>query len=278
MRIELAAFTMMVCVASSVHAQEKTADEIARELANPATPMSSLGNNLEYRSFQGDLPSADGQESLVYSFQPSLPFDLGEGKTFAFRPAFPWIIQQPVYDSKTGKFNDESGFGDISFDSFLGITRPSGWVTMYGIFGVLPTASEDALGKDQWQLGPEFLLGKVNDWGVLAVLAFHAWDIAGEDDYDTSLTSIQYIYNINLGGGYQLAAGPIITYDWEADSDQAWTIPLGVGLAKTSMVGKMPIKSQVQLFYNVEAPDDFGQEWGIKLTISPVVKNPFVRN
>ena len=283
---KLVTFTIAVCVAATVHAQDpsagsgqaKTADEIARELANPATPMSSLGNNFEYKSFQGDLPGADDQESLIYSFQPSFPFDLGEGKTFALRPAFPVILQQPVFDPVKGKFEDESGLGDISFDSFLGKTRPSGWVTMYGVFGVLPTASEDSLGKDQWQLGPEIVIGKVSEWGVLAVLAFHAWDIAGEDDFDTSMTSIQYIYNINLGSGYQLASGPTITYDWEADSDQAWTVPLGVGLAKTFIAGKTPIKSQFQFFYNVEEPDAFAQEWGIKLSFSPVVKNPFVRN
>ncbi len=278
MRRKLVAFTVALCVAAIVHAQEKTADEIARELANPATPMSSLGNNLEYRAFQGDLPGAKDQSSLVYSFQPSFPFDLGEGRTFALRPAIPVILQQPVFDPVTGTFEDESGLGDISFDSFLGNTRPSGWITMYGIFGVLPTASDDSLGKDQWQLGPEIVIGKVNKWGVLAVLAFHAWDVAGEDDFDTSLTSIQYIYNINLGSGYQFAAGPIITYDWEADSDQAWTVPLGVGLAKTSILGKTPVKSHLQFFYNVEAPDDFAQDWGIKLSFTPVVKNPFARN
>ena len=277
MKIELTAFTLLVCIAATVHAQDKTADEIARELANPASPMSSLGNNFEYKTFKGDLPGADDQESLTYSFQPSFPFDLGGGKTFALRPAFPVIIQQPVFDSITGTFEDESGLGDISFDSFLGNTRPSGWITMYGIFGVLPTASEDTLGKDQWQLGPELLVGKVSQWGVLAALAFHSWDVAGEDDYDTSLTAIQYIYNINLGSGYQLASSPTITYDWEADSGQAWTIPLGVGLAKTFIAGKTPIKSQLQFFFNVEETDDFAQDWGVEFSFKPVIKNPFAR-
>ena len=66
MKIELTAFTLLVCIAATVHAQDKTADEIARELANPASPMSSLGNNFEYKTFKGDLPGADDQESLTY--------------------------------------------------------------------------------------------------------------------------------------------------------------------------------------------------------------------
>lgn len=256
-------------------AQEKTADEIALELSNPATPMSSLFNNLEYKTFKGDLPGADSQESLVYSFQPSLPFDLGEGRTFALRPVVPLILQQPVFNAEKGTFKDESGLGDIAFDSFLGRTSPSGLVTMYGIYGVLPTATEDTLGKDQWMLGPEFVVAKIGKKGIFGGIFFHAWDVAGEDDFDTSLSSLQYIYALNLGGGYQLASGPTITYDWEADSGQEWTVPLGIGVAKTQIFGKLPIKIQAQAFYTVEQPDDFGQEWGFKLSITPVVKNPF---
>jgi hypothetical protein len=268
---------IMALTVGLANAQEKTADEIARELANPATPMSSIGNHLEYRAYKGDLPGASSQESLTYSLQPSFPFNMGDGKIIALRPALPIIFDQPVFDADKGGFDKESGLGDISFDFVYGKTHPSGWVTLGGLFGVLPTASDDALGKDQWMLGPELVVAKINEWGVLGVLVFHSSDVAGEDDYNTNLTSIQYIYNFNLGGGYQFTSSPTITYDWEADSDQAWTVPLGVGLAKTTIRGKMPIKMQLQAFYNIEEPDAFAQDWGMKVSISPVVPNPFAR-
>ena len=261
----------------SAPAGQKTADEIAKELANPANPMSTLVNQLDFKTYKGDLPGAGDQTSWTYLFQPSVPFNLGDGRTFALRPAIPYMIDQPVYDATTGNWKNKSGFGDISFDSFYGQTRPSGWVTMYGVFGVLPTASDSSLGIDQWRLGPELVLAKVNKWGVVGALVSHVWDVAGEDDFDTSLTSIQYIYSINLGSGYQLASGPSITYDWEALSGQELTVPLGIGLAKTSIFGKMPIKMQFQTFYNVEAPDAFAQDWGFRLSISPVVANPFAK-
>ena len=37
-----------------------TAEDVAKELANPATPLSSIGNHLEYRSFKGDLSGVTG--------------------------------------------------------------------------------------------------------------------------------------------------------------------------------------------------------------------------
>lgn len=59
-----------------------------------------------------------------------------------------------------------------------------------------------------------------------------------------------------------------------ADSDQALTLPVGLGLAKTTKLGGKPWKFQVQYF--AEQPDAFGPEWLLKLTITPVIKNPFL--
>ena len=257
----------------------KSAADVAKELANPATPLSSLGNHLEYRSFKGDLPGADDQDSWVYSFQPSFPFSIGEGAILALRPAIPIILKQPVFDAGEGAFSDKGvELGDISFDFVYGKTSKTGLITMGGLFGILPTATDSAVGSDQWRLGPEALIGIARPWGVVGGLIFHQWDVAGGDEEPgTSITSINYLYAIGLGGAYQLAAGPTITYDWNAEDGQEWTVPLGVGLAKTVIMGSTPVKLQAQVFYYVEQPDAFGPEWGFKLSFSPVVKNPFAR-
>ena len=61
-----------------------------------------------------------------------------------------------------------------------------------------------------------------------------------------------------------------------ADSDQAWTFPLGLGVAKTFKMGNTPVKFQAQAQYFVEQPDAFGPQWLFKFTITPVIKNPFL--
>ena len=53
-------------------------------------------------------------------------------------------------------------------------------------------ATNDLLGLDQWLLGPEAAVAMVRPWGVLGVLVSHQWDVAGEDDFDTSITGGQY--------------------------------------------------------------------------------------
>lgn len=90
------------------------------------------------------------------------------------------------------------------------------------------------------------------------------------------MTTAQYFYAVGLGKGWQIASSPVITYDWNADSDQALTLPLGLGLAKTTTIGGKPWKFSAQVQYFVEQPDAFGPEWLLKLTITPVIKNPFL--
>jgi hypothetical protein len=95
-----------------------------------------------------------------------------------------------------------------------------------------------------------------------------------QDTYYSTTTS-QYFYAIGLGGGWQIASSPAISYDWQADKDDAWAVPLGFGVAKTTKIGKMPWKFAFQVQKYVVTPDTFGPDWLVKFTITPVVKNVF---
>ena len=57
-----------------------------------------------------------------------------------------------------------------------------------------------------------------------------------------------------MKGGWFLTSVPIITADWESESGQKWTIPLGGGGGRVFKIGKQPVNSSAQLFYNVEKP------------------------
>jgi len=87
----------------------------------------------------------------------------------------------------------------------------------------------------------------------------------------------QYFYGYGFGKGWQITANPVITYDWNADSGDAWSVPLGVGVAKTMKLGTRMWKFQAQVQYYVEQPDAFGLGWLLKFSAAPVIKNPFVK-
>jgi hypothetical protein len=283
----------------------KSADEVAKELSNPAGALASLVNNIEYSRYKGDLPGADDQDGWSYSFQPVLPFPVGdEGRRIIFRPLFPVPLNQPVFNNQRGLGNPiivESGslsttvtpgigkfersdvnLGDISFDLvYAGTemqTKHDGFLWGVGAAGTLPTATDAALGGSQWRLGPEVFGGLVRKWGTMGLLVSHQWNLAGSNDQAHSVTGGQYFYAIGLGKGWQIASGPNFAYNWLADSDQALTLPVGIGVAKTTKFGSTPVKFQVQVQYFVEQPDAFGPEWLLKFSMTPVIKNLFARN
>jgi hypothetical protein len=78
-----------------VLAQEKSADEIAKELANPNTALTSLKLQSQYYSFDGDLQGADDLDMFKLFLQPTLPFPMDNGYTLWVRPGLPYIIDQP---------------------------------------------------------------------------------------------------------------------------------------------------------------------------------------
>jgi hypothetical protein len=55
---------------SGVYAQEKSAAEIAKGLANPASSLASISTSLQYTTYDGDLPRSGDQDSLSFVFQP----------------------------------------------------------------------------------------------------------------------------------------------------------------------------------------------------------------
>lgn len=252
-----------------------SASEIAAQLSDPNTNLGSMNFQIDYIAYDGDLPGSNGAEAQRVTLQPSLPYPLGEASNLFVRPAVPVIIDQDVPDS-FGNFDSEGvDLGDISFDASYAQTLPGGFVVLGGLAGTLPTATDDDLGLDQWLLGPEAALAMTRPWGVLGVLVSHQWDVAGEDDFDTSITGGQYFYAFNLADGWQINGSPTFSYNHEASSDNKWTLPLAIGVSKTMILNGRPWKFGLQYWHFVESPDTFGPDYQVRFSISPVVKLPW---
>jgi len=266
----LSGAVMTVAFASfSAHA-EKSVDEIAKDLANPNTPLASLKFKTQYRSFEGDLQGADDQDSTSFLFQPSLPFPLDNGDSVLFRPAIPIEVNKPL-PSSNGFEDADVGLGDISFDLAYAITnKETGLLTAYGFISTLPTATVDELGSDRITLGPEILIGKLSKTSIFGMFPNHQWDIGGSGDADISLTSMQMFGVILPGGGWNYGTSPTFTYDHEINEA---TVPLNFSFGKTVISGGRPWKLGMEFNYYVAQPDQFGPEFMIGIDIAPVVEN-----
>jgi hypothetical protein len=258
---------------------KKSAAEIAQELSNPTSAVASITSNLNFTEFDGDLPGADSQRGWNYLLQPSIPFPQENGNNVLFRPAITLFAKQPVPDGEGG-FNDKFELGDTGFDLAYGgvfgnFGKLGGVLLLGGMVGSIPTATDDTVGTDQWQLGPEIAFGLVGKWGVAGMLVTHQWGLENDDDLRTNLTGGQYFIAIPiLDKTWQLFTSPAWSYNHELKGEKL-TLPVGGGLSKTVIVGERTLKLSFQYWNYVVSPDAFGPEHLIRLTIAPVVKLPW---
>lgn len=280
--VKVKTLALAVCasvVAPMAFADEKpkSAEEVARELANPNSSLASLTFKNQYRTYKGDLPGADDQDSFTTLFQPVFPFPLeatasGAKQNIFLRPAIPILYNQPT-PKGNGDWDSTGAMGDIGFDFAYGVTEKTGFLWAAGVVGTLPTATDKKVAGKQWRLGPEILLAQAKPWGLYGIFPSHQWDIASTDskgDSSYSTTQIQPILKYLPGGGWAVATSPIMNYDWKSEE---WTVPLNLQVSKTTPVGGVPVKFEFEVNYYVDQPDAFGPEWMIGLNITPVVNN-----
>ena len=283
-----------ILYAQEIEEGEKSAADIAKELANPNTVLGSMNFNFDFINYQGYLPDAASQNSLTLGFQPVLPVPLNKTTNLFVRPNIPLYFTQPTYGAN-GFENKGVGLGNISADIAVGKTFPSKTVGVLGVFGSFRTASDEALRSPYTLIGPEIAVGQIFNWGVLGLLVTQGWSVnkidatatgsfsilgndvflASEGGKSASITSGQYFYNINLKNGWQIAGSPTYSYNHKAAKGNKLTLPIGGGVNKVMFFGKMPVKFNLQYWYYVVSPDAFGPQHQIRFTISPVVPLPW---
>ena len=106
--------------------QQASAQDVARELANPNSSLAVLTLRNQYRLYKGDLPGADDQDNYTALFQPIFPQKLpesseGDKRTFFLRPAIPIVVDQPVPRPAVNglDWDGVTALGDIGFDISL---------------------------------------------------------------------------------------------------------------------------------------------------------------
>jgi hypothetical protein len=245
--------------------------EVGAQLANPVSSVWSIVFQNNFTFLKGE-PSEKTRFLYNLNFQPVLPVPLTQNWNLITRPVFPLIFGQPVSDPETG-FHGKSGLGDIVMVNLLSPNKPSGFLWGVGPTWIFPTATNDNLGQEKWQVGPAAVgLYLSKDW-IFGAFPQQWWSFAGKNDRpDTSQMNIQYFVWRLLPGAWQVGTGaPNITINWKADDDDKVNLPIGLGVAKTVKLGKLPVKLQLEGSYSAVHEDILGQRWNIRFTVTPVI-------
>jgi len=130
-----------------------------------------------------------------------------------------------------------------------------------------PTATDKKLGSEKWSAGPAAVVLITPKPWVAGVLARQLWSFAGDSDReDVSQFLLQPFVNYNLDDGWYLVSAPIVTANWEADSDDRWVVPVGGGFGKLFRIGAQPVNVNLQGYHYVEAPSQ-GPDWSMRFQI-----------
>ena len=242
--------------------EDETA-ELARAAQNPIADLISL-------PFQNNTNFNFGPREKtqnVLNIQPVKPFDLTENWLMITRTIVP-VISQPEF---TRDDDREFGLGDSLFSAFLSPKNRDWWLGNW-LWGVgpailVPTRTNDRLGLGEWGAGPTAVVLTLHDRWVIGSLISNVWSFNKDNDgNEVNLFTWQPFINYNLDNGWYLSSSPLITANWEADSDNTWTVPVGGGVGRIFRIGKQPVNSSLQGFYNIEKPDDLGPDWSIRFT------------
>lgn len=291
---------------------DMNADQIAKKSANPlGGNFWILLNQVDNYFMDGDI--TDDTENLdTWSFQPVVPIPasaLGDDWIWVNRPTFPFVMNADIPDAPGAPpvslppdgapsppsgfprrpadvdFDSHSGFGEIVYFSLLGKNTPvERWgggnlVMAAGPTFKFPTASRSEFGTGKFSAGPSGVLSFIGNEFILGSLYQHwiSYRSGGRgNNEDVNYGWLNVFYFLNLGNGWQVGGTPIILIDYENDRDNTWTVPIGLGVYKTTFIaGKLPVKMGVEMQYMVVRPDAFGQRFNIRFTLAPIIPRLF---
>jgi hypothetical protein len=236
------------------------AAELAKKLSNPVAAMISLPLQLNP---DVNLGPDDAGERLTLNIQPVIPASISPKWNLISRIITPIVFVDDLSPTSGSAF----GLGDMTPTFFFSPKEPTSGGLIWGAGPVLllPTATDDLLGADQWGAGPSFLaLTQKNGWTVGA-LANHVEHVAGDDRLAKVSTSfVQPFLSRSYPSSLTIGVNTESTYDW---NEGQWTVPVNLSLTTVSKWGSQLVQVGGGLRYYLEAPEG-GPEWGVRLSLT----------
>jgi hypothetical protein len=252
----------LLAVAPSLHAATvatSTGDEqakLAMQLNNPVAALISvpLQSNWDF----GIGPSDAYQYKL--NVQPVIPITLNEDWNLISRTILPVIDAE----SPAPGIDDVSGLGNTTQSFFLSPQKPTdGIIWGAGPIILIPTATDDLLGANQWGAGPTVVALKQTGGWTYGALANQIWSFEGGNDA-TNATYVQPFVSYTTKTHTTFALNSESTYNWE---DSQWSIPLNLMVSQLVKIGELPVQFQLGGRVYVDGPDG-GPDWGLRFAVT----------
>jgi hypothetical protein len=258
-KVYVLSLTILIFTTCITYGQDASNSDLAKQAQNPVANLISLPlqNNTNFSI------GPDDETQNILNIQPVWPVSINDDWNLITRTILPVVSQPNILTGGDGRIN---GLGDTTFTGFFSPKDSGKLIWGAGPVFLIPTATDDALGSDKWGAGASVVLLTMPGKWVVGSLFSNVWSFAGSGDQDVNLFTWQYFINYNLPNKWYLTSAPIITANWEADSDNTWTVPFGGGIGKIFNIGKQPMNGQISAYYNVEKPE-LGPDWQLRIQL-----------
>jgi hypothetical protein len=241
-------------------AQDAAAD-LAKQLANPIASLTSVP--FQYNSDSGYGSTGDGEVERL-NIQPVVPISLDKDWNLITRTIVPLVGQNDIPTRGQG----DAGLGDITASQFFSPKAPTagGWIWGVGAVELLPTASQETLGSEQFGLGPTGVALKQVGPVTYGVLANHLWTVFGDDSRTpVNATFLQPFVAIVTPTKTTFSLNTESTYDWEAGE---WSVPVNIVVAQLLKLGPQILQLSAGARYWVDSPPGGPDGWGLRVGVT----------
>lgn len=224
------------------------------------------------------VPSVPVSQSKIDRFSDRTSGGIPPGGGPLTPPQTP-IAPIDAFDGRTTAFGDMYYVG--LFSPKEGISHENGATSVWGLgFDIaFPTAQEDIVGSGKYSAGPSALYAYLGKKWKVGGLGMHYWDFASRDGGrdDVNLTNLQTLYYYSISQTTSIGAAPNVIMNWEEDSDNFLTLPIGTGINTTVNFGKLPVRFGFEVHYSVVRPDDsIGSDWNLRFYAIPAVPSGLI--
>lgn len=234
----------------------------ARQAQNPFSDVIKLPAETRFDFGYGHKDAVNWTTAL----KPSMVSDLSDEWNIVNRLQIPFKYQP----GRTEGEKDSFGLGDVTYESFFAPARFRKFNLGLGPAFQIPTATDNQIGTKKWSAGLAAASHIEMDFLSAGARANHLWSFAGKDHREeVNRTTLEYWLYANLGNGWWIGTSPVNSANWEAESGNIWTVPIGGGAGKI-IGGRLPLNLKLEAYTYTEIPDDLA-DWSLLFTVEYLI-------